>query len=339
MNPSKYLSKDQLKTHIVWWLIILGYFNWYSHIPGSLAATIIGGILENANYLIVFYSLAIYTYPKYWDQKKYFMITFNLMVGFSLFSLINYLNYFKLVPLLGGHTFYERTSTLRFHKDNLLTYFIFGSGGVGYFFSRYSSSKIKYNAEREKELLKNEYNFIKNQFNSHITFNFLNFCFSKIHRQLPETAESIDIFSEILRYNLETRPEVKITLSKELSLIQNYIKLNRNLNSDVQIKFECIGDIENIQVVPHIIISIIESVFTKVQNGHLKPIIDIVLLIDQNKNLVLKIDTLLHENKKAVILSQYTNTEHLLNYYYHESYELKEVMEGGFFCIELLLKT
>lgn len=124
-----------------------------------------------------------------------------------------------------------------------------------------SLEKIRMQNEREQSLLRKELNFLKNQFNSHITFNFLNFCYSKVHRSSPDTAEAIDLFATMLRYSLVNSAEEKVSLKQEIAYIQNFIELQRLLTAEVFVKFTCEGDIENKMILPRILITFIENAF------------------------------------------------------------------------------
>lgn len=124
-----------------------------------------------------------------------------------------------------------------------------------------SLEKLRVQSEREKSLLQMEFNFLKNQFNSHITFNFLNYCYSKIHKLSDEAADAIDLFASMLRYSLSGKFDEKVTLASEIEYIENFIKLQRLLTSEVYVRFTCHGNMNGKYILPRVLITFIENAF------------------------------------------------------------------------------
>lgn len=103
---------------------------------------------------------------------------------------------------------------------------------------------------------------MKNQFNSHITFNFLNFCYENTYKSSNETAESIKIFSRMLNHSLNNKVCEKVKLLTEVEYIEDFIKLQRLLSSDVNINFTLSGnDFDRILIFPGILIAPVENAF------------------------------------------------------------------------------
>jgi sensor histidine kinase YesM len=337
MNPIIRLQGNQLRIHFFWWILVFGYFNTFSPIPGSWAAKILGGTIDDANYIFVFYTLALYTFPKYWEKRNYSMIIINIFIGYCLFSLTNYLLYIKLLPILGGHVFYQNYPISTLLKENILYYSIFGSAGVSWFLNRYSAYNHKLQAEKEKLLLKKELNYVKNQFNSHITINFLNYCLSKIHREQPKIAESIDIFSEMLRYNLKTKPDIKVSLHEEIKQIENYINLCKSINYNLSISFDHKDNSNSISIVPHILISFIEDSFNQGINNS-KYSIELSLLIE-NASLFFMVKTIGNFENNQIIQHDQNNTKQFLDFYYPSNYYIKKQILDKSTYFELVINT
>jgi hypothetical protein len=337
MTPITRLNGKQIKIHILWWILVFGYFNIFSPIPGSWSAKIIGGAIDDANYIFVFYSLALYTFPIYWKNRQYLMIAIHIIIGYCVFTVINYFDYLKLVPILGGYTFYQNFPISMLLKENILYYSIFGSAGIAWFLYRYSAYNYKLQTEKEKVLLEKELYYIKNQFNSHITFNFLNYCFSKIHRLQPETAESIDVFSEMLRYNLQTKPDIKVPVQQEITHIENYIKLNKTLHKDSTVSFNFTGRAKNKFIAPHILIYFVEDALKKGMYNNKKNPIEITLSI-KNTLLYFKIISEFNAEKTIIPDNNLENMQHFLNYYYPNNHSFNTKIINNCMHLELILK-
>lgn len=80
-------------------------------------------------------------------------------------------------------------------------------------------------AQREKEKLQAELNFLKLQINPHFLFNTLNNIYSLAYSGNPKSADMIAKLSQILRYMLYDCKEERVPLQKEIDLLENYINL------------------------------------------------------------------------------------------------------------------
>ncbi len=80
-------------------------------------------------------------------------------------------------------------------------------------------------AQREKEKLQAELNFLKLQINPHFLFNTLNNIYSLAYSGNPKSADMIAKLSQILRYMLYDCKEERVALQKEIDLLENYINL------------------------------------------------------------------------------------------------------------------
>jgi two-component system, LytTR family, sensor kinase len=171
-------------------------------------------------------------------------------------------------------------------------------------------------------LLQKELNFLKNQFNSHITFNFLNFCYSKVHNLSEETAEAIDLFSSMLRYSLEIRPEQKVPLLKEIEYIKNFIELQKLLTSQVYVDFTCQGNFNDKLILPRILVTFVENAFKHGQfNKSSHPIT--ISLKEHEDSICFKVINK-RNNKKNLNNTGIgiENVFQVLNLYYDKAYKL-----------------
>lgn len=74
---------------------------------------------------------------------------------------------------------------------------------LGAYQNKLAIQAIEMQAEKERNIIVKEIEFLKNQFNSEITFNFLNHCYDEVKCVSQETAETIKIFIRILNYSLK----------------------------------------------------------------------------------------------------------------------------------------
>lgn len=328
------LNKKQIRTHLIAWSAIIIYLNITDPVPGSWVAKIFGSALIFGNYIFIFYSLSLFVFPKFWKINQIFLAS-GLFACLIIYWINIYFIYVKIIPFLGGQTYYQNASLFYIATNTLFYFFILSSAGIASFFSRYSLFSIKMQAEKEKSLLLKELNFLKNQFNSHITFNFLNYCYSKIHLYSPDAAESIELFSDMLRYTLQTKPDESVTLENEILYIENFINLQKLLSAKIFCDFTCEGEIQKHRILPRILITFVENAFKHgIFNDHKFPI-KIYLKVNA-RNLFFSVENKINYNKKTIssnIGSE--NVKQILNLYYHKNYELYSNENNNYYLIKL----
>jgi hypothetical protein len=289
-------------------------------LPGNLAVQVLGTFMIIFNYVFAFYSLALFIIPNLYYKKILTGLGLFLLLG-SIFTLVDVLNFNYLMPALGVKEF---VAPIDETLMNEVRPFIFVSiPAVGYFFNDLSLEKIETQNIRERSLLLKELNFLKNQFNSHITFNFLNYCYSKVHQLSDDTAEAIDLFSNMLRYTLTIRPDTKVPVQREVEYIEDFIQLQKLLSSEVYVNFNSRGEFNSVHILPSMVITFIENAFTHGEfNRPTNPInIDLQL---NDSTLVLTV-----ANKKRSRRNLNTtgvgleNVKQLLQLYYPERYNLR----------------
>jgi LytS/YehU family sensor histidine kinase len=105
---------------------------------------------------------------------------------------------------------------------------------------------------------------LKAQINPHFLFNTLNFMYAKALPHSAELSDCIHTLSGIMRYALEIRTDNqgKVFLTEELTHIKNVIKINRyRLGSNINIEMETKGDINNVKIIPFVLITLVENIF------------------------------------------------------------------------------
>lgn len=147
-----------------------------------------------------------------------------------------------------------------------LVFLLLSAVALGCYKCSVAIKKLRLKSERETELQLNELGFLRNQFNSHITFNFLNYCYNKTHKASQRTAEGIELFSKMLRYSINCRTVDRVLLSAEINHIENFINLHKLMSEQVSIEF-LMHNIKNdsIQIAPGILIAMVENAF---ENGN-----------------------------------------------------------------------
>ncbi len=121
----------------------------------------------------------------------------------------------------------------------------------------------------ENEKLTAELNFLKAQINPHFLFNTLNNLYYLAYTKSDNTTEVIAKLSQMMRYMIYDSNHTQVLLSKEIEYMQNYISLERlRLNNQIPIKFEVIGNPDNLRIAPLVLITFLENAFKHGVSGN-----------------------------------------------------------------------
>jgi len=266
--------------------------------------------------------------PKLGNRKRILFYLLSLIVLIILFAWINY-------------NFFDNWSAKVFPDYFFISYFTFRE--VILFFSVYIiiTSLLKLSKswfqvsglqkellEKEKQKTEVELKALKAQINPHFFFNTLNSIYSMAldkDERLPGTVLQL---SDLMRYFLYGSRDNFIPLEKDLTVVKEYIalqKLRSNAQLDIQTKIS--GEISDQQIAPLLLITFLENAFkhgAKGSSGNTFIKVDIKVeknklnfTVENNKGLIDEVKTGEHnglglENVKRQLELLYPG-KHLLN--------------------------
>lgn len=241
------------------WVFLLMFFPFLQTIKGPFASQILFPIISILNYAIPYYILLLGVFP-YFDRNKFlFFLSYTGII--LLFFIIDFLNLRIILPAFGGYRYRVDTSMPDFIQGTLLHFFYLAIPSTGFYLNKMQQDKVKKNIQKEKEILSMELNFLSNQFHSHLTFNFLNFCYRKLQISSSAAAESIITFSNMLHYSLSIKDKELVLLSEEIDYIENFIEIQKCITNNVFIDFKCEGNFNSKRILPGILGVFIENAF------------------------------------------------------------------------------
>ena len=143
-----------------------------------------------------------------------------------------------------------------------------------------------------KNKLETELNFLKTQTNPHFLFNSLNNIYGISRKTDPQSANAILKLSEILRYILYGTEKKLCSVKEEIELIQNYIYLEELRYRDkLNLQFETHVDSNSAQIVPMLLLPIVENAFKYGVSESLNDaFIRIHLQVNNQNELILKVE-------------------------------------------------
>jgi hypothetical protein len=135
-----------------------------------------------------------------------------------------------------------------------------------------------------KEKNKFEVDLLKSQFSPHFLFNTLHSIYSKCHTTSPDAAVMIYNLSNFMRYLIYDCSSQRVLISKEVTLIDDFIKLYKlNYNDLIDITFKHKLFDEGQRVAPMLLLNFIENAFKHSQVGVSKTsFVKIELATDQD---------------------------------------------------------
>jgi two-component system LytT family sensor kinase len=116
--------------------------------------------------------------------------------------------------------------------------------------------------EKEKQYLETELNFLKTQIHPHFFFNTLNNLYSLTLKKSDQAPEVVLKLSELMSYMLYESNTAKVSLSKEITYLQNYLDLEKlRFGQRLAVSFGIEGMIEGVNIPPMILILFVENSF------------------------------------------------------------------------------
>jgi len=262
-----------LVVHLAFWCAYFSFFfyqisfqdddqNSYLRLLADALAHV--SIIAAASYMNYFYFL-----PRFLKHKKLTRYFLEFIIPFFLFHV--FLIYIKRQIYVDSGDIRRIEvvySSKFFIKSFISAFFIVLFVGMLKFVEEWFELEAK-KKEVENEKLIAELRFLKAQINPHFLFNTLNNLYSLAFTNSPNTTEVIAKLSKMMRYMLYDSNHNKVPLSKEIEYIENYISLEKlRLNHQIPIDFEVKGDINQVMIVPLVLITFLENAFKHGVNGN-----------------------------------------------------------------------
>ncbi|GAB3921706.1 sensor histidine kinase [Mucilaginibacter myungsuensis] len=116
----------------------------------------------------------------------------------------------------------------------------------------------------QKQRTEAELSALKHQINPHFLFNSLSFIYGKVIKTDRETADSVLMLANIMRYALGSSESLdgKVNIMDELEHLKNVIEINqRRHDHQLNIRYEEQIDDQSISILPLVLITLVENAF------------------------------------------------------------------------------
>ncbi|WP_406824095.1 sensor histidine kinase [Pedobacter sp. KACC 23697] len=213
--------------------------------------------------------------------------------------------------------------------------------------------KHKFEKLSEIQMLKTELgksdanlNFLKSQINPHFLFNALNTLYgTALQENAERTGEGIQKLGDMMRFMLHENTQDKISLTREVEYLNNYIdlqKLRTSRSADIRIDTHIEEQLNNLQITPMLLIPFIENAFkhgiSLQQPSYIKITLqtkESTLYFDVSNSIYIKAD---HDPEKLKSGIGLENVKQRLSLIYYGKHELIIRESANEFFVHLTLQ-
>jgi two-component system, LytTR family, sensor kinase len=284
------------KYHIYFWALfaisalILDYISYGNDF--NIIRELIVIVIELWVFYSFYYSIKLFSKEK---KSLIFISLLRFILGFIITIFLNYLR--KLIAHY--YSIYILNSIAALISDSIAFYIHLGLFAIGFYFVEKNSQKFKVikkleekNTSLQQSLLQSDLNFLRAQINPHFLQNCLNFIYSDTRKTNPNAADAVMLLSTIMRYSVadNTSTGGMALLKDEITQVENVIQIHQlRFEQQLNIKFNKEGQFEHRQIVPMILLTLVENL---IKYGDLN-----------NSQCPAQIDCNIDENKKKIFFT------------------------------------
>jgi hypothetical protein len=273
---------DRIKRHLLFWFLWWAYFA-VSHAANPFGKpeisyfrnpvfTLTESVFLLLPQLPLVYAMVYLVLPKFILKKKY---TLALVGTFILWFLCGIIHLYlitdvfpKVLSLLLPERFTagtQRPPSASFFMAVLATnkgaFFITAMAFVMKF-GKYWYLKEQRNLQLQKENTEAQLRLLTAQVHPHFLFNTLNNIYSQTQTESPKGSKMIMELSDMMRYILAEGSKAHVALTKELTMIQDYINLERvRYGNKLDLHLSLPEATSDLQIAPLILLPFIENCF------------------------------------------------------------------------------
>jgi sensor histidine kinase YesM len=343
----------RIRRHIIFWLLWWVYFavTYYYYLQVGLqkiAFGYLGSILLVKTFLLILIHLAscyffIYILlSRYLLTKKYFLLTSGIILLAAFLLTAGYFIHRSIFPLIDTAYHYKISSA-----NNTIWWTNINSGLLTAPKVIAAATAIKlvkrwYLKQKEKERLEKEklitdLQLMKAQIRPGFLFSSLDQIYKSAKKKSPQAPELLLKLADLLSYLLYECDESKVPLEKELSMMKDYMALEKARHgSRLELETVIKGEMKNKQIAPLLLLPFIENSFKHSGNQAEQPWINLEISME-NETLSMKLinGVALTYTEPDNSAREIKNIEKRLQLLYPGKYELKRYIENEIYVVLL----
>ena len=352
----------RIKRHLLFWVVWGLYFgilhaanpfgqaeiSFFRNLPFTISESILFLIPQ----IILAYTVLYLALPLYFEKNKIIepiLITlfFWFICGWINLFMVNTLNP-AVLPLLLPERFLENTNRSPGTRSfmalmaNFKGAFTATAAAVSLKFFKHWYLKEQRNLQLQKEKAEAQLQLLTAQVHPHFLFNTLNNIYSQTQITSPEGSKMILELSDMLRYILDEGSKSQVPLKKELSMLQDYINLEKvRYGNKLDLHISIPSETGELQIAPLMLLPFLENCFKHGASKFLRfPWINMVIELKDNILLMKLMNGKDLEQSAQLPKSGLgiMNVKKRLELLYADKYELKITDEADVFIVDLRLE-
>lgn len=242
--------------HILFWIFIVIYFVWGFGLDAGPERAIRSTIYFLPGHILMVYTVLYYLVPKFLLARKYW----RFFLGFIILVVIcGQFTSLAQLTISGDPRHSGASITV---GRNILPYIHVVAIAASIKLLKYWFIQRKQTLEAEQQRTVAELKLLKAQLHPHFLFNTLNNLYSHTLEFSPKSPEIVLKLSALLRFMIYESNSQRISLSRELELLLDYISLEKLRYGDrLDLSINITGDIEKYQIVPLLLLPFLENAF------------------------------------------------------------------------------
>jgi len=340
----------RIRRHLVFWLLWWAYFavTYYYYLQVGLQKIVFGNMgsvmLVQSLVLILIHLSACYFFiyiilPKYLITKKYLQLTAGIGIIAVFLLTVGHLVHSFLFPIIDPN-YYSKISS-----NNTLWWTNINSGLLNAPKVIAAAAAIKlikrwYLKQKEKERIEKEklitdLQLMKAQIRPGFLFNSLDQIYEAAQKNSPYASELLLKLADLLSYLLYECDEPKVPLEKELSMMKEYMLLEKaRYGKRLELEAVIKGDMKDKQIAPLLLLPFIENSFKHCNSTGDQPWINLEISIE-NEILSMKLLNGVALAGFDPSANEIKNIEKRLQVLYPDRHELKKYTEQEIYVVLL----
>ncbi len=209
-------------------------------------------------YVLIFLLIPRYLLNKHYLEFAAWLVILVVFAAFARRVMDIYITYPISMLYFDKADFWDLGTAFR---NLVFVYPVVGLGTAIYLMSHWIKD-YQMRTQLQQEKLQAELKYLKAQVHPHFLFNTINNIYSLSLDQSPKTSQALLELSDLLSYMLYECNVDRISLKKEIELIENYINLERLRYSDrLELQFKVKGDLDTVKVAPLILLPFVDNCF------------------------------------------------------------------------------
>ena len=327
-----FLPQQRIAWHIVFWVVILAMFTGIDVTSGEITNHTVSWQKMLWSNMMALPVMMVATYvtlyvllPWYLEKRQSFLLMIVVLGTAFIFGMMQRaMAQFVIYPYVWGESLKHGWFVFYKIAFNIINIYMVVFAAVAIKLLKIALQNEYARQLLEKEKLRAELKFLKTQIHPHFLFNTLNNLYALTLQNSSKSPEVVLKLSSLLDYMLFESNVPKVPLSKEISLINNYISLEKLRYGDaLEVSFNFSIDHIQREIAPLLFFPFVEFAFQQSLLDNSEPTWITIDLDIRNNVLTLKVENM---KANAALIENYKtlkNVKRRLNLLYPKKHNLK----------------